>query len=177
MAHVARQSLSCFSPWKLCVFQTGGEVTRTCVSKSFWNKCLKSVLSLLENQHQQWRLCIEMTFMNNGWWVNYYEKCYDLWHICLSINQPTLIYFNNNFNFSRTGLCRRTGRFLVNFLKRKWRFLDIEEILMEFTFNFYPSNPKPMYPSLHISWKRKLQQTAHFLDASNGSQSWTTIFR
>ena len=37
-------------------FQTGGEVTRTCVSKSFWNKCLKNALSLPENQHQHLRI-------------------------------------------------------------------------------------------------------------------------
>ena len=44
-------------------------------------------------------------------------------------------------------------------------FWDIEKILMEFTFDFYPSNPKPV-----ISWKRKLQEPAHF-------QKWFEILK
>ena len=62
-------------------------------------------------------LCIKMTFMhNNGWWVHYYKKCYDLWHafkwfIVKSINHPALISLNNDFNLIPTGLCRRKGRF------------------------------------------------------------------
>ena len=43
------------------------------------------------------RLCIKMTFMHNDCWVNYYEKCSRHWHICLSINQTHLIFFNTRF--------------------------------------------------------------------------------
>ena len=34
-------------------------------------------------------LCIKVTFMHNGCWVNYYEKHSLRWHICLTINQTT----------------------------------------------------------------------------------------
>ena len=63
------------------------------------------------------------------------------------------------------------------FFKTKMAIWDIENILMEFTFNFYPSNPKPMSPSLHISWKQKLHEPAHFLHVRNGPRSWTARFR
>ena len=39
------------------------------------------------------RLCIIMTFMHNDCWVNYYEKCSRHWHICLSINQTPLDFY------------------------------------------------------------------------------------
>ena len=45
------------------------------------------------------RLCIKMTFMHNDCRVNYYEKCSRHWHICLSINQTHLIFFNTRFYF------------------------------------------------------------------------------
>ena len=111
-------------------------------SKKQFNGTWSHVFFLLEQ-----RFCIKFTFMNIVGWVDYYEKCYDLWHICLSNNQPTLISLGNDFILIPFGLCRRTGRFLVTYVKTKMAFLYIKEILMEFTFNFYPFNPEPMYPT------------------------------
>ena len=57
-----------------------------------------------------------------------------------------------------TGFCQRKGRFLVTFFKIRIAFWDIEKILMEFTFNFYPSNPKPV-----ISYQFETRiEPAHF---------------
>ena len=42
------------------------------------------------------------------------------------------------------------------FFKTKMAIWDIENILMEFTFNFYPSNPKPICPLLTYQLKTKI---------------------
>ena len=49
-----------------------------------------------------------------------------------------------------------------------------KEILMEFTFNFYPSNPNHKLP-LNISVGNENSKSQH--TSRNGSKSWTTRFR
>ena len=44
-------------------------MTRTYVSKSFWNKCLKNALSLLENQHQHVSIFEQLMLLIDGWMV------------------------------------------------------------------------------------------------------------
>ena len=96
--------------------------------------------------------------MNNSWWVNFYEKCYYLWHIYLSINQSTFLWMT-----ILTWFCQRKGKFLVTFLKSKWHFGILRKKLMEFTFDFYPSVGNENCKRKHTS--------------RNGSKSWKTRFR
>ena len=55
-----------------------------------------------------------------------------------------------------------------NIFKTKMAFWDIEKILKEFTFNFYPCNPKLMYP-LYISVGNENGKSQH--TSGNGSKS------
>ena len=58
-----------------------------------------------------------MTFINNVLRVNYYEKCYEILHIYISINQPKLISLNNDLNL----VLSEKGKVSGDIFSIKWR--------------------------------------------------------
>ena len=127
---------------------------KTQIYRKHWKVKMSPEIRYVMTRLLKDRLCIKMTFMHNGCWVDYYEKCSRHWHICLSINQTPLNFFNkcnqiSNFTVHDMNfMCENAPDHHVGMVRRVGHgsFWDIEKIFMEFTFNFYPSNPKQMYP-------------------------------
>ena len=95
------------------------------------------------------KLCIKMTSMNHGWWVNYYKKCYDLWHIWVSINQ------NIDLNWFQLEKGKVSG-VLVILRKKLWNSLSISILPIQSQCTLLTSSTHSIshpIPSQHINWK------------------------
>ena len=63
------------------------------VNINIWNQNVSFYYICVMTRLIKDRLCIKIIFMHTDWWVNYFEKYSEHWHICLSINQTHLIFF------------------------------------------------------------------------------------
>ena len=111
-----------------------------------------------------------LTLFHNDW-GNHYKNKFQLMVDHFHFHSPHCFFSNNDFNRILSEKGKVSGDI---FFKIKTAFWDIEKIWMEFTFDFYPSNPKPMKP-LNISVGNENCKSQH--TSKNGSKSWKTRFR